>query len=59
MRGFVGTIIALVVVAVGLTGLGVALAQMTTHANPNGTLLSVGGLGVFLVACFAVVAMAR
>jgi hypothetical protein len=59
MHGTPGTVIGVVVAAIGLTGLGVALAQMTTHTDPSGALLSVGGLGVFLVACFAVVAMLR
>jgi hypothetical protein len=51
MHGRTGTIIGLAVAAIGLAGLGVALAQMMTHASANGALLSVGGLGVFLAAC--------
>jgi NADH:ubiquinone oxidoreductase subunit 5 (subunit L)/multisubunit Na+/H+ antiporter MnhA subunit len=59
MHGLTGTVIGLIVTAIGLAGLGIALAQMMTHANPQGALFSVGGLGVFLVACFAVVALLR
>jgi putative exporter of polyketide antibiotics len=59
MRGMVGIAIGVVIVALGLAGLGAALAQMMSHANPNGTLISVGGLGVFAVACLFVLAMAR
>ena len=47
MSGFVGIVVGIIIVAVGLGGLGVALAQMMTHADPNGTLISLGGLAVF------------
>jgi hypothetical protein len=58
MSGTVGTITLLIVVAIGLTGLGVALAQMMTHSDPNSVLLSLGGLGVYLAASiFALIAV--
>jgi hypothetical protein len=47
MRGTFGIVIGVVIIAFGLAGLGAALAQMMTHANPDGTLISLGGLGVF------------
>jgi len=59
MRGTVGMIIGIVIIALGLAGLGAALGQMMTHANPNGTLISLGGLGVFAVACLAMLGLAR
>jgi hypothetical protein len=43
----------------GLSGLGVALAQMMTHADPSGPLITIGGLGVFLMVCFFLLVMAR
>jgi hypothetical protein len=45
--------------ALGLAGLGAALAQMMTHADPNGTLISAGGLGLFLVMGLFLVVMAH
>jgi hypothetical protein len=33
---------------VGLAGLGVALNEMMTHADPHTTIKAVGGLGVFV-----------
>jgi hypothetical protein len=48
MRGAFGAIIGVVIVAVGLAGLGVALNEMMTHADPHTTIKAVGGLGVFV-----------
>jgi hypothetical protein len=59
MRGFVGILVGAVIIALGLAGLGVALAQMMTHADPNGTLISLGGLGVFAAVCLFLLVMAR
>lgn len=59
MREIIGTAVGAAIVAVGLAGLGVALAQMMTHANPNGTMLSLGGLGVFAVTSLLLVILAR
>lgn len=59
MQGTPGTIIGIIITAVGLTGLGVALAQMMTHADPNGALLSLGGLGIFLVAAIVMLITVR
>ncbi len=59
MRGLPGILIGVVIIALGLAGLGVALDQMMTHANPNGALISVGGLGVFAIVCLFLLVMAR
>jgi hypothetical protein len=59
MRGFVGILIGVVIIALGLAGLGAALAQMMTHADPNSALISIGGLGVFALVCLFFLVMAR
>ncbi len=59
MNAVFGTFIGVVVIALGLAGLGVALAEMMTHANPNGTLISIGGLGVFGAAMVVSLILAR
>jgi hypothetical protein len=59
MRGFLGIVVGIIIVAVGLGGLGVALAQMMTHADPNGTLITLGGLGVFAATIVVLLAAAR
>jgi hypothetical protein len=50
MRGTIGLIVGILIVAIGLAGLGASLAQMMTHADPHGLLISLGGLGAFLLA---------
>jgi hypothetical protein len=57
MRGTFGIVTGVVIIAIGLTGLGAALAQMMTHANPNGTLISLGGLGVFAACLIAMLTL--
>jgi hypothetical protein len=59
MRGAIGIIVGIVIITLGLAGLGVALAQMMTHADPNGALISLGGLGVFAAVCVLLLALAR
>jgi hypothetical protein len=59
MRGTMGIFIGIVIIALGLGGLGVALAQMMTHADPNGTFISLGGLGVFAAAVVVLLVAAR
>lgn len=49
MRGTFGVIVGIVMFAIGLAGLGVALDQMMTHADPDSALKAVAGLGVFVV----------
>lgn len=51
MRGTIGLLVGIAFISLGLTGLGVTLAQMMTHADPHGAFVSIGGLGVFLVGC--------
>jgi len=50
MRGVFGVLIGLVVFAVGLAGLGFALNEMMTHADPNTAVRALAGLGTFLIA---------
>jgi hypothetical protein len=59
MQGLLGTLVGIVVITIGLAGLGVALTQMMTHADPNGTLISLGGLGAFIVSLFVMLALIR
>ena len=59
MRGPFAILVGIVVMALGLAGLGVALAQMMTHADPNGALITVAGLGVYLVVSLFLVVMAH
>jgi hypothetical protein len=59
MRATIGFIVGLIIMALGLGGLGVALAQMMTHADPNGALISVAGLGAFVVAALVLMIAAR
>jgi hypothetical protein len=49
MRGTFGLIVGIVLFTIGLAGLGVALDQMMTHADPNSALKAAAGLGVFVV----------
>jgi hypothetical protein len=59
MKGTVGLLVGLVIVALGLAGLGVALAQMMTHADPHGPMITLGGLAVFGAAWVVMLIMAR
>ena len=59
MRATVGFVVGLIIMGLGLGGLGVALAQMMTHADPNGALISVAGLGAFVVAALVLMIAAR
>ena len=49
MRGVFGVLIGLVLFAVGLAGLGFALDQMMTHADPNAGMKALAGLGTFVI----------
>jgi hypothetical protein len=59
MGGTIGFIVGLTIMVLGLGGLGIALAQMMTHADPNGALISIGGLGAFVVAALVLMIAAR
>jgi hypothetical protein len=59
MRGAVGILVGLVLIGVGLAGLAYALAQMTTHADPNSSLHAVAGLGTFVIVILASLAIIR
>jgi hypothetical protein len=49
MRGFFGVLVGLVLFAIALAGLGVALNEMMTHADPNGAMKALAGLGTFVI----------
>lgn len=59
MRGTVGMLVGLLVMAVGLAGLGYALSLMMTHADPDAALKAVAGLATFVVATLASLAVIR
>ena len=59
MGGTIGFIVGLTIVVLGLGGLGIALAQMMTHADPHGALISIGGLGAFVLAALVLMIAAR
>jgi hypothetical protein len=50
MRGIFGIFLGTIIIAVGLGGLGEALFQMMTHADPNASMKAAAGLGTFLLA---------
>ncbi|HEY8246191.1 MAG TPA: hypothetical protein VIG38_02775 [Hyphomicrobium sp.] len=49
MRGFFGVLVGLVLFAIALAGLGVALNEMMTHADPNSAMKALAGFGTFVV----------
>ena len=49
MRGVFGVLVGLILFAVGLAGLGFALDQMMTHADPNAGMKALAGLGTFVI----------
>ena len=53
MRGIFGVLVGIVLFAIGLAGLGFALDQMMTHADPNAAVKAVAGLATFVVVCLA------
>jgi hypothetical protein len=59
MGGFLGILIGIVLIALGLGGLGVALHEMMTHSSPHDALVSIGGLGTFLVSAMLMLLLAR
>lgn len=59
MRGARGVLVGLALFVIGFAGLGFALVQMMTHADPNASVKAVAGLGTFVVACFASLAIFR
>jgi hypothetical protein len=59
MRGFLGVLVGLVLFAIGLAGLGVALNEMMTHADPNSSVRALAGLGTFVVVCLVSMVMFR
>ena len=59
MRGFFGVLVGLVLFAIGLAGLGVALNEMMTHADPNSAVKALAGLGTFIIVSLLSVVMIR
>ena len=59
MRGFFGVLVGLVLFAIGLAGLGVALNEMMTHADPNSAMKALAGLGTFMFVCLVSMVMIR
>jgi hypothetical protein len=57
MRGGLGMLVGILLFTVGLFGLGFALNQMMTHADPDAALKTVAGLGTFIVACLVSVGL--
>jgi hypothetical protein len=53
MRGTFGVLVGILLFVVGLSGLGFALHQMMTHADPDASLKALAGLGTFIVASLA------
>jgi hypothetical protein len=59
MGGIFGILAGIILIVLGLGGLGVALHEMMTHSAPHDALISIGGLGTFLVSCFLMMALSR
>ena len=57
MRGGFGVLVGILLFTVGLFGLGFALHQMMTHADPDAGLKALAGLGTFIVVCLASVGL--
>jgi hypothetical protein len=52
-------LVGLVLFAIGLAGLGVALNEMMTHADPNSSVRALAGLGTYMVVCLVSMVMFR
>ena len=50
MRGVFGVLVGVILFAIGLAGLGFALHQMMTQADPHAAMKALAGLGTFIVA---------
>ena len=59
MGGVFGTLAGIILIVLGLGGLGVALHEMMTHASPHDALISIGGLGTFIISCFLMMGLSR
>lgn len=59
MGGTLGLLIGVVLLLVGLGGLAFALEQFMTHTDPNMSLHAVAGIGTFVLAAFATIAVIR
>ena len=58
MRGTIGLVVGLAVIALGLAGLGFALTNLMITAHPESALIPVSGLVVFAVCCLFIVVAA-
>lgn len=59
MRGTFGVLVGLVLFAIGLAGLGFALAQMMTQTDPDMALKAVAGLAAYVIVCLASLVIVR
>jgi hypothetical protein len=59
MSGAIGFIVGVVLFAVGLGGLAFALEQFMTHTDPNLALHAAAGIGTFVIAALASIAVIR
>lgn len=59
MRGTVGALVGFIILAVGLAGVGVALAPLMTHTNQHADLISLGGLGAFVASLVVMLLLIR
>jgi hypothetical protein len=59
MHGTQGLLVGLALFAIGFIGLGVATDQMMTHASPSAGLISVAGIGAYVLACLGSLAIIR
>ena len=50
MRGTFGILLGFIIIVIGLAGLGEALFQMMTHADPQSGIKAAAGLGAFVLA---------
>jgi formate-dependent nitrite reductase membrane component NrfD len=53
MRGIFGVLVGIALFTIGLAGIGFALDQMMTHADPNASLKAAAGLLTFVVVVLA------
>lgn len=59
MLRMIGITFGIIIMFLGLGGLGFALSQMMTQTGSDAALMTVAGLAVFVVACFAGMIAAR
>jgi hypothetical protein len=58
VRGTIGIVVGIVIIALGLGGLGLALTNLMITGHPESALVPVSGLVVFVVSCLVLVVVA-